>query len=42
MICGFLLLHSPAPTMFYALSALAAVGGLLCFISGRQTELKQK
>jgi MFS family permease len=42
VICGFLLLHSPPPTMFYALSALAAVGGLLCFISGRQTPLVQK
>jgi len=41
VICGFLLLHTPAPTMFYALSALAAVGGLLCFMSGRNTPLKQ-
>jgi MFS family permease len=35
VICGFLLMHTPAPTMFYAMSVLAAVGGLLCFISGR-------
>jgi MFS family permease len=35
VICGFLLMHTPAPTMFYAMSALAAVGGLLCFMSGR-------
>ncbi|MGE8065798.1 MFS transporter [Pseudomonas sp. NPDC089569] len=41
VICGFLLMHSPAPTMFYALSALAATGGLLCFLSGRRVELHQ-
>jgi MFS family permease len=41
MICGFMLMHSPAPTMFYALSALAAVGGLLCYISGRRSHSKQ-
>ena len=41
VICGFLLMHTPAPTMFYALSALAAVGGLLCFMSGRRASLKQ-
>jgi MFS family permease len=34
VICGFMLMHTPAPTMFYALSALAALGGLLCYISG--------
>ena len=41
MICGFMLMHTPAPTMFYALSALAAVGGLLCYISGRRSHSKQ-
>ncbi|MFS2200520.1 MFS transporter [Pseudomonas sp. Pseusp3] len=41
MICGFMLMHTPAPTMFYALSALAAVGGLLCYISGRRGHSKQ-
>lgn len=41
VICGFMLMHSPAPTMFYALSALAAVGGLLCYMSGRRGNLKQ-
>jgi len=41
MICGFMLMHTPAPTMFYALSALAAVGGLLCNISGRRSHSKQ-
>jgi MFS family permease len=41
VICGFMLMHTPAPTMFYALSALAALGGLLCYISGRRGNLKQ-
>jgi len=41
VICGFLLMHTPAPTMFYALSALAAIGGLLCFMSGRRVALLQ-
>ncbi|MGE8150303.1 MFS transporter [Pseudomonas vancouverensis] len=41
VICGFLLLHTPAPTMFYAMSALAALGGYLCFISGRGRDSKQ-
>ncbi|MFY0730665.1 MFS transporter [Pseudomonas sp. NFX15] len=41
VISGFLLMHTPAPTMFYALSALAAVGGWLCFISGRRTTQQQ-
>jgi MFS family permease len=36
VICGFLLMHTPAPTMFYALSALTAMGGTLCFLSGRR------
>jgi MFS family permease len=38
VICGFMLLHTPAPTMFYALSALAALGGLLCYASGRRRQ----
>ncbi len=41
VICGFLLMHTPAPTMFYALSALAALGGLLCYTSGRRSKLQQ-
>lgn len=41
VICGLMLMHTPAPTMFYALSALAALGGLLCYISGRRGNLKQ-
>ncbi|MNX97506.1 Multidrug resistance protein MdtH [compost metagenome] len=41
VICGFMLMHTPAPTMFYALSALAALGGLLCYMSGRRGNLKQ-
>lgn len=42
VICGFLLMHTPAPSMFYALSALAAVGGYLCFMSGRRVATTQK
>ncbi|HCS42016.1 MAG TPA: MFS transporter [Pseudomonas sp.] len=42
VICGFLLMHSPAPTMFYALSALTAMGGFLCFMSGRRVAIPQK
>ncbi|QXI18263.1 MFS transporter [Pseudomonas hamedanensis] len=42
VICGFLLMHTPAPSMFYALSALAAVGGYLCFMSGRRIAIAQK
>ncbi|WP_454237653.1 MFS transporter [Pseudomonas sp. AP3_22 TE3818] len=41
VICGFMLMHTPAPTMFYALSALATLGGLLCYMSGRRGQLKQ-
>ncbi|WP_347912353.1 MFS transporter [Pseudomonas grandcourensis] len=41
VICGFMLMHTPAPTMFYALSALAALGGLLCYTSGRRGALTQ-
>ena len=42
VICGYLLMHTPAPTMFYALSALTAMGGLLCFMSGRRVAILQK
>ena len=42
VICGFLLMHTPAPTMFYALSLLTAVGGLLCFLSGRRVAILQR
>jgi MFS family permease len=42
VICGFLLMHSPAPTMFHALSALTAMGGFLCFMSGRRVAIHQK
>jgi MFS family permease len=42
VICGFLLMHTPAPTMFYALSALTAMGGFLCFMSGRRMAKMQK
>ncbi|WP_226499385.1 MFS transporter [Pseudomonas sp. MWU16-30322] len=42
MMCGFLLMHTPAPSMFYALSALAALGGYLCFVSGRRVATIQK
>ncbi|NUT78571.1 MFS transporter [Pseudomonas sp. C1C7] len=41
VLCGYLLMHTPAPTMFYALSALTAMGGLLCFLSGRRVALHQ-
>ncbi|UST56456.1 MFS transporter [Pseudomonas moraviensis] len=42
VICGFPLMHTPAPSMFYALSGLAALGGYLCFISARRTASMQK
>jgi len=42
VICGFLLLHTPAPTMFYALALLTAMGGTLCFMAGRRVTLGQK
>lgn len=42
VICGYLLMHTPAPTMFYALSALTAMGGFLCFMSGRRVTILQK
>lgn len=42
VICGFLLMHTPAPTMFYALSGLTAMGGFLCFMSGTRAVLASK
>ncbi|PMQ11428.1 Tetracycline resistance protein, class B [Pseudomonas sp. AD21] len=42
VMCGFLLMHTPAPSMFYALSALAALGGDLCFVSGRRVATIQQ
>ncbi|WP_406229124.1 MFS transporter [Pseudomonas siliginis] len=42
VMCGFLLMHTPAPSMFYALSGLAALGGYLCFVSARCTASMQK
>ncbi|WP_262139025.1 MFS transporter [Pseudomonas sp. Marseille-Q5117] len=42
VLCGFLLMHTPAPSMFYALSGLAALGGYLCFVSARRTRSMQK
>lgn len=42
VICVFLLMHTPAPTMFYALSGLTAMGGFLCFMSGRRAALASK
>ena len=35
VICGYLLINTPAITMFYALAGLAILGGALCFISAR-------
>ncbi|MCX7080873.1 MAG: MFS transporter, partial [Pseudomonas sp.] len=42
VICGYLLTHSAPSTMFYALSTLTALGGLLCFLSGRKVSIAQK
>jgi MFS family permease len=39
VICGYLLINSPAPTMFYVLAGLTAAGGTLCFVSGRRAQL---
>jgi MFS family permease len=36
VICGYLLINSPPTTMFYVLAGLTAVGGTLCFLSGRR------
>jgi len=35
VICGYLLIHTPAITMFYVLAGLTMLGGTLCFISAR-------
>jgi MFS family permease len=37
VICGYLLINTSAPTMFYVLAGLTAIGGTLCFLSGRRT-----
>jgi len=39
VICGYLLINSPAPTMFYVLAGLTAAGGTLCFLAGRNARL---
>lgn len=39
VICGYLLINTPAPTMFYVLAGLTAVGGTLCFFAGRRAKL---
>ncbi|MGV8920813.1 MAG: MFS transporter [Pseudomonas sp.] len=36
VICGYLLINSTPGSMFYVLSCLTAVGGTLCFLSGRR------
>ncbi len=36
VICGYLLINAAPTSMFYALGALTAVGGTLCFLSGRR------
>lgn len=36
VICGYLLINAAPPSMFYVLSCLTAVGGTLCFLSGRR------
>jgi MFS family permease len=36
VICGYLLINSAPNTMFFALAGLTAVGGTLCFLSGRR------
>ncbi|NWC08400.1 MFS transporter [Pseudomonas agarici] len=42
VICGYLLINTPATTMFYVLSGLTALGGCLCFLAGRGIPLLQK
>lgn len=39
VICGYLLINTPAPTMFYVLAGLTALGGALCYLSGRRAQL---
>ncbi|ARB31656.1 MFS transporter [Pseudomonas tolaasii] len=36
VICGYLLINAAPTAMFFALSALTAVGGTLCFLAGRR------
>ncbi|WP_268798605.1 MFS transporter [Pseudomonas huanghezhanensis] len=36
VICGYLLINTPTPTMFYVLAGLTAMGRTLCFLSGRR------
>ncbi len=36
VICGYLLINAAPTSMFYALGALTALGGTLCFLSGRR------
>ncbi|HXR02987.1 MAG TPA: MFS transporter [Pseudomonas sp.] len=38
VICGYLLINTPAPTMFYVLACLTAIGGTLCFMSARRVK----
>ncbi|MDH0749402.1 MFS transporter [Pseudomonas sp. GD03842] len=39
VICGYLLINTRAPTMFYVLAGLTAIGGTLCFMAGRHARL---
>ena len=36
VICGYLLINAAPASMFYALGTLTAIGGTLCFLSGRR------
>lgn len=36
VMCGYLLINATPASMFYALAALTAAGGTLCFLSGRR------
>ncbi|MGL6091451.1 MAG: MFS transporter, partial [Pseudomonas paracarnis] len=36
VICGYLLINAAPTSMFFALAALTAMGGTLCFLSGRR------
>jgi MFS family permease len=38
VICGYLLINAAPTSMFYVLSGLTAVGGTLCFLSGRRVK----
>lgn len=39
VICGYLLINAAPTSMFYVLSGLTAMGGTLCFLSGRRVKL---